>query len=107
MLAAAGAVFLMTQIKLHLKARPREPLTAKSVFAGLRYIAEKKSSWVPFRWTCFAVLLGGAVALLPVFASEVLALDPGVWASYARLRPSARAAWRCSWRTDRSAAVQA
>src|ERR1700690_178770 len=42
MLAAAGAVFLMAQIKLHSKPRPREPLSLKSVLAGLRYIGEKK-----------------------------------------------------------------
>src|SRR5258708_3643457 len=76
MLAAAGAVFLMTQIKLHIKARPREPLTAKSVFAGLRYITQKKIILGSISLDLFAVLLGGAVALLPVFASEVLRTGP-------------------------------
>ena len=42
MLAAAGAVFLMSQIHLRAKPRPREPLTLQSVLAGLRYIGEKK-----------------------------------------------------------------
>jgi MFS family permease len=76
MLAAAGAVFLMTQIKLHLKARPREPLSLKSVLAGLRYIGEKKIILGSISLDLFAVLLGGAVALLPVFASEVLRTGP-------------------------------
>jgi MFS family permease len=76
MLAAAGAVFLMSQIKLHIKARPREPLSVKSVMAGLRYIGEKKIILGSISLDLFAVLLGGAVALLPVFAAEVLRTGP-------------------------------
>jgi len=76
MLAAAGAVFLMSQIKLHIKARPREPLSVKSVLAGLRYIGQKKIILGSISLDLFAVLLGGAVALLPVFAAEVLRTGP-------------------------------
>jgi MFS family permease len=76
MLAAAGAVFLMTQIKLHIKARPREPLSLTSVFAGLRYIGRTKIILGSISLDLFAVLLGGAVALLPVFAAEVLRTGP-------------------------------
>ncbi len=76
MLAAAGAVFLMTQIKLHIKARPREPLSLKSVLAGLRYIGKTKIILGSISLDLFAVLLGGAVALLPVFAAEVLRTGP-------------------------------
>jgi MFS family permease len=76
MLAAAGAVFLMTQIKLQLKARQREPLSMKSVLAGLRYIGQKKIILGSISLDLFAVLLGGAVALLPVFAAEVLRTGP-------------------------------
>jgi MFS family permease len=76
MLAAAGAVFLMSQIKLHLKARPREPLSLKSVMAGLHYIGRTKIILGSISLDLFAVLLGGAVALLPVFASEVLRTGP-------------------------------
>ncbi|MBZ5642669.1 MAG: MFS transporter [Acidobacteriia bacterium] len=75
-LAAAGAVFLMTQVKLRSKPRPREPMTLKSVLAGLHYIAEKKIILGSISLDLFAVLLGGAVALLPVFASEVLRTGP-------------------------------
>ena len=76
MLAAAGAVFLMTQIKLHIKARPREPLSMTSVLAGLRYIGRTKIILGSISLDLFAVLLGGAVALLPVFAAEVLRTGP-------------------------------
>jgi MFS family permease len=77
MLAAVGAVFLMSQVKLHsLVAKRREPLSQKSVLAGLHYIAEKKIILGSISLDLFAVLLGGAVALLPVFASEVLRTGP-------------------------------
>jgi MFS family permease len=76
MLAAAGAVFLMSQVQLRSRARPREPLNLKSVLAGLRYIREKKIILGSISLDLFAVLLGGAVALLPVFAREILQTGP-------------------------------
>ena len=76
MLAAAGAAFLMSQVNLRTKARPRGPLSLKSVLAGLRYIGEKKIILGSITLDLFAVLLGGAVALLPVFAAEVLRTGP-------------------------------
>jgi hypothetical protein len=66
----------MAQVKLRAKARPREPLSVKSVLAGLRYIGEKKIILGSISLDLFAVLLGGAVALLPVFAAEVLRTGP-------------------------------
>jgi len=76
MLAAAGAAFLMSQVQLRSRARPREPLSLKSVLAGLRYIAKTKIILGSISLDLFAVLLGGAVALLPVFAAEVLRTGP-------------------------------
>jgi MFS family permease len=76
MLAAVAAVFLMAKIKLHSKPRPRQPVNLKSVMAGLRYIAEKKIILGSISLDLFAVLLGGAVALLPVFASDILRTGP-------------------------------
>src|SRR5580704_11472426 len=76
MLAALGASFLMSQVNLRARARPREPVSLKSVLAGLRYIGEKKIILGSISLDLFAVLLGGAVALLPVFAAEVLRTGP-------------------------------
>ncbi len=76
MVAAAGAIFLMSQVKLRSKPRPREPISLKSVLAGLHYILETKIILGSISLDLFAVLLGGAVALLPVFASEVLRTGP-------------------------------
>jgi len=76
MLAAIGGAFLLSRVALRARARKREPLSVKSVLAGLRYIAEKKIILGSISLDLFAVLLGGAVALLPVFAREVLRTGP-------------------------------
>lgn len=76
MITAALAVFLMAQVRLRSRPKPREPVTMKSVMAGLRYIREKKIILGSISLDMFAVLLGGAVALLPVVAKEVLRTGP-------------------------------
>lgn len=76
MLAAAAAAFLMSQVKLRARARSKEPISLKSVLAGLHYILEKKIILGSISLDLFAVLLGGAIALLPVFAAEVLRTGP-------------------------------
>jgi MFS family permease len=76
MLAAAAAAFLMSQVKLRARARSKEPVSLKSVLAGLHYIMEKKIILGSISLDLFAVLLGGAIALLPVFAAEVLRTGP-------------------------------
>lgn len=47
-----------------------------SVLAGFRFIRSEKIVLGAISLDLFAVLLGGAVALMPVFASEVLELGP-------------------------------
>jgi MFS family permease len=76
MLTALGAVLITSQIKLRSKPRPREPLSLKSVVAGLRYIRGKRVILGSISLDLFAVLLGGAVALLPVYAREILMTGP-------------------------------
>jgi MFS family permease len=76
MVAAAGAAFLMSHVNLRARPKPREPISLKSVMAGLRYIRASKIILGSISLDLFAVLLGGAVALLPVFASEVLKTGP-------------------------------
>jgi MFS family permease len=76
MLTAIGATVSTFRIKPEVKARPREPMTFKTVFAGLRYIWSKKLILGAISLDLFAVLLGGAVALLPVYAREILHTGP-------------------------------
>jgi MFS family permease len=48
----------------------------RTVFAGFRFIWEKKVILGSISLDMFAVLLGGAVALLPVYAKEILHTGP-------------------------------
>ncbi|MCB1417661.1 MAG: MFS transporter [Notoacmeibacter sp.] len=54
----------------------REPVTLSTIFAGFRYIWHEKVVLGAVSLDLFAVLLGGAVALLPVYARDVLELGP-------------------------------
>ncbi|MFY9841933.1 MAG: MFS transporter [Terriglobales bacterium] len=54
----------------------KEPISLRTVFAGFRFIAEKKLILGSITLDMFAVLLGGAVALLPVYAREILHTGP-------------------------------
>jgi MFS family permease len=76
--ASVGALsaFVTTQMKLQSKARAREPINMANVFAGLRYIWREKLILGSISLDLFAVLLGGAVALLPVYAREILLTGP-------------------------------
>jgi MFS family permease len=76
MLTAVGATVSSFRIRPEVKARPREPMSLKTVFAGLHYIWRKKLILGAISLDLFAVLLGGAVALLPVYAREILHTGP-------------------------------
>ena len=76
MITGIGATISSFRIKPEVKARPREPMTLKTVFAGLHYIWSKKLILGAISLDLFAVLLGGAVALLPVYAREILHTGP-------------------------------
>jgi len=76
MVTAIGATVSSFSIKPEVKARPRERMSLKTVFAGLHYIWSKKLILGAISLDLFAVLLGGAVALLPVYAREILRTGP-------------------------------
>jgi len=70
------AIVCTTQIKVQAKARVREPISLKTVLAGIAYIWKQKVVLGSISLDLFAVLLGGAVALLPVYAREILHTGP-------------------------------
>lgn len=76
MIFAAGSSALMLRVKLQSKARPREPVSRETVLAGFRYIWAHKVVLGSISLDLFAVLLGGAVALLPVYARDILKTGP-------------------------------
>src|ERR1700677_92753 len=71
-----GALVSTFRIKTRTQARRREPMTMKTVFAGLHFIWREKLILGAISLDLFAVLLGGAVALLPVYAREILHTGP-------------------------------
>ncbi len=76
--AFAGAAAVLVTLRIHAqrKPRPREPFTLNTVFAGFHYIWKHKIVFGSISLDLFAVLLGGAVALLPVYAKEILNTGP-------------------------------
>jgi MFS family permease len=76
MVTAIGATVTTFRIKPEVKARPREPLNLKTLFAGLHFIKNNKLILGAISLDLFAVMLGGAVALLPVYAREILHTGP-------------------------------
>jgi MFS family permease len=76
MLTAVGAVVSTFRIKTRPQARRREPTTVKTILAGLHFIWREKMVLGAISLDLFAVLLGGAVALLPVYAREILHTGP-------------------------------
>ena len=74
--SALGAMISMLRIRLQMRIRAREEISLRTVFAGFRYIWQQKIVLGSISLDMFAVLLGGAVALLPVYAREILKTGP-------------------------------
>ena len=70
--AYLAALFMTARIQLHAAARRKEPASLSMVLDGFRYLWSNKLILGAISLDLFAVLLGGAVALLPVYASEIL-----------------------------------
>ncbi len=73
--AGAGyliALILVSRIRLEPIVRPRAAATSELILEGLRYIWRNKLILGSISLDLFAVLLGGAVALLPVYARDIL-----------------------------------
>ena len=55
---------------------PREPVNAQSLLAGARFVWTHPQLLGAVSLDLFAVLLGGATALLPIFARDILHIGP-------------------------------
>jgi MFS family permease len=73
---AIAAVVCTLKIKTQSKPRSRESINLATVSAGLCYIWREKVVLGSISLDLFAVFLGGAVALLPVYAREILLTGP-------------------------------
>jgi len=76
--AFIGAAVVLSSIKIEQVVRMRTPLTFESLFSGIAFIRRKPVILGALSLDLFAVLLGGATALLPVFARDILHAGP--WA---------------------------
>ncbi|GBQ11022.1 MFS transporter [Swaminathania salitolerans] len=54
----------------------RAPVTLESVFGGIAFLRRRRDLLGAISLDLFAVLLGGATAMLPVYASDILHLGP-------------------------------
>lgn len=79
--AVATALFLSAgifsgMVRMAPRISHREPATLKSVFSGIHFIRTRPIVLGAISLDLFAVLLGGATALLPIFAREILHTGP-------------------------------
>ena len=74
-LFVTGAV-LISMVRYAHKPPPREPVSLRSLLAGAEFVWQKKALLGAVSLDLFAVLLGGATALLPMFAKDMLHVGP-------------------------------
>lgn len=71
-LANLAALLALFAIRVQASERPRTVASAGDLLSGIKYIWSNKLILAAISLDLFAVLLGGAVALLPVYAREIL-----------------------------------
>jgi len=76
MVVGAGASLTTQRIRAQGMPGSRGPISTATILAGFRYIWAHKLILGSISLDLFAVLLGGAVALLPVYAREILHTGP-------------------------------
>jgi MFS family permease len=79
--ASCAGLFLLASalclaIRYHHAAPPREPVSWHSLLAGVHYVRSNRVVLGAISLDLFAVLLGGAVALLPIYAKDILQVGP-------------------------------
>ena len=90
------SVLLMARLRYEHAPPKREPATLKTVFAGVHFIRARKDVLGVISLDLFAVLLGGATALLPIFAKDIL--HSGPWGlGLLRAAPAAGALLMSVW----------
>jgi MFS family permease len=86
-LSCAAALLLVATLRPRRPSRSSEPATLKSLMAGIRYVYRTKLILATITLDLFAVLLGGATALLPIYARDILDIGP-VGLGWLRAAPS-------------------
>jgi MFS family permease len=93
---SALALAALVRLELTQPERPQEEVSARSVLAGLGYTWTHKVILGSISLDLFAVLLGGSVALLPVYARDIL--HTGAWGlGLLRAAPGVGAGFMALW----------
>ncbi len=71
-----GAGLFVSLIRMERKTVKPEPVSPRTLFAGIAFILSKPAILGAISLDLFAVLLGGATALLPVYAQKILVVGP-------------------------------
>ncbi len=79
--ATSASLFLLASVmvwRIRIERVPpkREPPSLKSIFAGIAFIRSQPAVLGAISLDLFAVLLGGATALLPIYARDILGTGP-------------------------------
>jgi MFS family permease len=72
----ACSITLVGMVRAQGPAPARDPPTFASVLAGFTYIRERRRLLGVITLDLFVVILGGATALLPIYARDILAVGP-------------------------------
>ena len=75
-IGALLCALLIFLVKTHHKVAAKEPMSLKNVAAGLKFVYRTKIVLGSITLDMFAVLLGGATALLPVYSKDILHAGP-------------------------------
>jgi MFS family permease len=76
-LASILCFLLVAPIKHIHKVKPAEPVSARSLAEGFRFVFQNKIILGTITLDLLAVLLGGAVTILPMFADDIYHAGPG------------------------------
>ena len=76
LLMLCGFLVLISMIHPRSEAMEKKAFSLQTMMAGLKYVWETKLLLGSISLDLFAVLLGGAVALLPIFSEEILHAGP-------------------------------
>ena len=71
-----SSALLISRIQIRRSVPRREPVSLATIFAGISYIRSKPVLLGAISFDLFAVLLGGATALLPIYARDILFASP-------------------------------
>jgi hypothetical protein len=92
---ALGAVML-AMMAVERGPKSTEPISLRSLFGGFRFVRHDRIIVGTLSLDMFAVFLGGATALLPIFARDILETDPWIRFSLVQLRTPAEMRGRVS-----------